>query len=446
MNTRRGFLKLIGSAGLVSSVSSLTSGLADKSAETLEGFNFEHNDEITTREGLGIVIVGASSGLGAEMARQYANHTAYIVLAGRRTDKLGEVAAEVAARGSVPYVVPTDVRNEGECIGLIDNAISWLGSQGKAINLLALAAMRIQIAPFGPQMSSEVWQNCVNTGYFGPAYCLKHALPHLKQNHSTIFYFNSVSSSFSAFPHVSSYSAIKHAWRGIMNSLRFEHPDLTIVSSNFNAIDTEGFRKELTCFNNDKRYCPGVTLTYSLPEEQMYPEALAVEKAIQAIESGTPNAFLSLLNNATWLVGFTQQDLAYFLLVLEWEMGFQLVQQLESEIRQLFEGPGGAGYINRLLHKLDVRPPANELIQAAALVLAIDRGVALNLLALDDLLDPAILASTRQRALISKQGVNDGSAAQLLLTLSSGTLSPPGIADDNDGFAPVVTCPPAPIP
>ena len=444
MNTRRGFLKLIGSAGLISSVSPLTSGLADKSAQTLEGFNFANNDEVPIREGLGIVIVGASSGLGAEMARQYASHGAYIVLAARRTDKLAEVAVEITARGGVPHVVPTDIRNEAECIALIENAISWLGSQGKTINLLALAAMRIQIAPFGPQMSSEVWQNCVNTGYFGPAYCLKHALPHLKQNRSTIFYFNSVSSSFSAFPHVGSYSAIKHAWRGIMNSLRFENPDLTIVSSNFNAIDTEGFRKELTSFNDDKRYCPGVTLTYSLPEEQMYPEALAVEKAIQAIESGKLNAFLSLLNNATWLVGFTQQDLAYFLMVLEWEMGFQLVQQLESEIRQLFEGPG-AGDINRLLHKLDAHQPANELIQAAALLLSIDRGVALYLLALDDLVDPAVLASTRQRALISKQAVNDGSAAQLLLALSSGTLSPPGIADDHDGFAPVVNCPRAPI-
>jgi len=444
MNTRRGFLKLIGSAGLVSSVSPLTSGFADKSAETLKGFKFEHNEDVPIREGLGIVIVGASSGMGAEMARQYADHAAYIVLAGRRTDKLGEVAAEITARGSVPHVVPTDIRNEAECIGLIDNAISWLGSQGKAINLLALAAMRIQVAPFGPQMSSEVWQNCLNTGYFGPAYCLKHALPHLKQNRSTIFYFNSVSSSFSAFPHVGSYSAIKHAWRGIMNSLRFENTDLTIVSSNFNAVDTEGFRKELTCFNDDKRYCPGVTLTYSLPEEQMYPETLAVEKAIQAIESGNPNAFLSLLNNATWLVGFIQQDLAYFLLVLEWQMGFQLVQQLESEITQLLQGPGGIGYINRLLRKLD-EPQPNEIIQSAALLLSIDRGAALNLLALDDLLDPAVVASTRQRALIMRQAVNDGSAAQLLLTLSSGTLSPPGIADDGDGFAPVVNCPRAPI-
>ena len=49
-------------------------------------------------EGLGIVIVGASSRLGAEMARQYANYRAHVVLAARQQDKLAAVAADVTAR------------------------------------------------------------------------------------------------------------------------------------------------------------------------------------------------------------------------------------------------------------------------------------------------------------------------------------------------------------
>jgi NADP-dependent 3-hydroxy acid dehydrogenase YdfG len=447
--SRRDFLKTPAAAGIsllaLNALVLKASANEDPNVPADLGPILEPDDPVPPRKGLGIVIVGASSGMGAEMARQYADNEAFIVLAARREDRLNEVAEEVNKRGGVAHVIPTDVRNEQECIDLILEAISWLDSQGKVIDILALAPVRAQGCAFGQDMSTEVWRNVIETSYFGPAYCLKHALSHLKTNESTLFYFNSIASSI-VFPLVFAYTTSKHAWRAIMNTIKFEHPELTVVSSQFNAVDTETWDKELTCFNNDKRYCPSTTRTYLIPTEQMYPEPLAVEKAIRAIETQTPDAYLSLLNKAASLVAFTRHDLGWFLARLEHVMGYELVQQLESEIRQRFSRPGAAGYIARLLQKIYHDEPANELTDAAGSLHSVDRGVSLYLLALDDLLDDAVLVMTRDVVKSHRESVADGSLQRLFLALSEGTLTPPGIADDDDGLAPIEDCEPAPLP
>jgi hypothetical protein len=52
---------------------------------------------------------------------------------------------------------------------------------------------------------------------------------------------------------------------------------------------------------------------------------------------------------------------------------------------------------------------------------------------------------TRDVVKSHRESVADGSLQRLFLALSSGTLTPPGIADDDDGLAPVEDCPPAGI-
>jgi NAD(P)-dependent dehydrogenase (short-subunit alcohol dehydrogenase family) len=394
---------------------------------------------VPIRKGLGIVIVGGSSGLGAEMARQYARHGAAIVLAARRRDRLDAVAADVVAAGGRAHVIPTDVRHENECVAMVHSAVGWLASQGRQIDLLVLGSYRAQVAPFGPQMSSAVWQNVIATSYFGPAYCLKEALPFLKQNKSTVFYFNSITSSF-ALPQAIAYISVKHAWRAVMNAVKTENPELTVVSSHFNAVDTEGFDKELTMFDDDKRYCPSFFKTYVAPAVEMCPAPLAIAKAIQAIEQKRSNVFLSLLNKAAWLLGPTHQELSGFLTMLELVMRHQPVQRVESEFRDSVTRTGASGYVGRLLERVQHGKRRNELTTAASLLLSLDQATALFLLRLDDRVGASTLATARERTRLFFQNAGDGTAAQLLLALSSGAL-PGGIAQDHDGAAPVGQCP-----
>jgi NAD(P)-dependent dehydrogenase (short-subunit alcohol dehydrogenase family) len=395
--------------------------------------DLDDDGPVPIRTGLGLVIVGWSSGMGAEMARQYARHGASIVLAARRRDKLAAVAAEVTAAGGLAHVIPTDVRRESDCVQMVQDAIGWLAAQGRSIDVMVLGAYRAQLSPFAPPMSTAVWQNVIATSYFGTATCLREALPHLRAGRSTVFYFNSITSSL-ALPQAIGYTSVKHAWRAIMNAVKAENPQLTVVSSHFNAVDTEGFDKELTMFDNDTRYCPSFFKTYVAPAAEMYPATVAVAKAIQAIERRQSSVFLSLLNKAAWLLGTTHQELSGFLTMLELVMRYRSVQQAESAFRAAATRPGGQVYIAGLLRKLESARRPNELIAAATLLLSFDRAAALFLLALDDRVSEATLASARQRTQLFYQNAGDGSVAQLMLALSSGAL-PGGIADDDDGAA-----------
>ena len=60
------------------------------------------------------VITGASSGIGAELARVFARHGHELVLVARRQDKLAALAAEIARSGRPePLVLPLDLGQQG---------------------------------------------------------------------------------------------------------------------------------------------------------------------------------------------------------------------------------------------------------------------------------------------------------------------------------------------
>lgn len=62
-----------------------------------------------------IVITGASSGIGKELALQYARRSCRLVLAARQAAALNEVAAQCQKLGSQCIAVPTDVTKEEDC-------------------------------------------------------------------------------------------------------------------------------------------------------------------------------------------------------------------------------------------------------------------------------------------------------------------------------------------
>ncbi len=64
-----------------------------------------------------VVITGASSGIGLEIAHTLAAEGARLALAARSMDKLEGVAAELAVTGVPLIVVPTDVTREADCRG-----------------------------------------------------------------------------------------------------------------------------------------------------------------------------------------------------------------------------------------------------------------------------------------------------------------------------------------
>ena len=448
--SRREFVRqsaVVGASSLALALSGTQSTASARPFTTNRNFfqpDFLPHD-VPVQHGRGVLIIGGSSGMSAQMARHYAEHGACIVLAARREDRLDDVALEVEALGGTAHVIPTDARDEAACVAMITEAIGWLASQGKVIDLMALAPVSTQVALFGPEASSAVFRKSFETIYFAPLNCVRYALPHLKEHGSTLFYFNSISSSVAA-PLILSYTSGKHAWRAIMQALKLENPEITTVSSHFNSVDTESFDKETTYFANHKRYCPSFTKTYGgIDPARIYPASIAVQRAVDAIESGSEDAFLSMLNRAAWLIGFTHQDLGWLFLFVEQVLGFQFLVDFETQARALLSHPRQQGRYQSRLARLAHRDDLNELELAAKLLASLDPTAALYLLALNDMMPADTLPIARQIVDAGNQSIANGTLKQLGLAISAGVLTPSGIANHNDGLAPVTHCDPAGI-
>ena len=75
-----------------------------------------------------IVITGATSGLGAELARQYAaNGATHLGLVGRREALLSEVAEACRASGAEVQTYTQDVRDGEGMVAMADDFVAWAG-------------------------------------------------------------------------------------------------------------------------------------------------------------------------------------------------------------------------------------------------------------------------------------------------------------------------------
>src|SRR4051794_28391996 len=85
--------------------------------------------------GQGVLLTGASSGIGRELALVLAGRGARLVLAARRAERLEALAAEVEQRGHArPVAIATDLSRRGAAAGLAEEAQAALGEVDVLVN------------------------------------------------------------------------------------------------------------------------------------------------------------------------------------------------------------------------------------------------------------------------------------------------------------------------
>src|SRR2546422_3168243 len=107
------------------------------------------------------VVTGASSGIGAAVARALAAEGMTVVIGARRADRLAEVATSIREVGGAVEAVPTDMRAEAEVERLIDAGAAH-GRVDALVNNAAIGHVR-RVA----DGRSEEWRAVFETNVLG---------------------------------------------------------------------------------------------------------------------------------------------------------------------------------------------------------------------------------------------------------------------------------------
>ncbi len=164
-----------------------------------------------------VVITGASSGIGRELACQLAGQGAWLSLAARDVERLAKVRAECQTRGGRAIPVQTDVSQQSQCESLIQETVK----KYERIDVLVNNAGITMWAKFEDLQDLGLVEQIMRINFFGSVYCTHYALPYLKQTKGQIVAISSLTGK-AGIPTRSAYAASKHAMAGFFDSLRIE--------------------------------------------------------------------------------------------------------------------------------------------------------------------------------------------------------------------------------
>jgi short-subunit dehydrogenase len=164
-----------------------------------------------------IIITGASSGIGEELALQLADQGAWLTLAARSEDKLETLASECRNRGGKALVVTADVSSEEQCVKIIDETLE----EYKRIDTLINNAGYGSAGHLHELPDLRELENVMDVNFRGSVYCTYHALPHIMKTTGRIVGISSVLGKVAAWGGTA-YCASKFAMAGFFDALRIE--------------------------------------------------------------------------------------------------------------------------------------------------------------------------------------------------------------------------------
>ena len=164
-----------------------------------------------------IWITGASSGIGAELAKQYAYRGEHLILSARRMDVLEEIKQHCTQAASV-QLLPFDLTEYQAMEGVVAQAVRFHGKIDLLINNGGISQRSLII-----ESKFEVFEKLMAVDYLGTVALSRALLPYFikqKQGHYAVV--SSVMGKFGS-PYRSGYCGAKHALHGFFDVLRMEH-------------------------------------------------------------------------------------------------------------------------------------------------------------------------------------------------------------------------------
>ena len=181
------------------------------------------------------MITGASSGIGAGLAREFASRGADLILVARRGDRLTALATELARGGRRALAVTADVTVDGD----LDAAVGWARA---AVGRLDVVVANAGFGVVGAveRLTLDDYRRQFETNIFGVLRTVHATLADLKASRGRLVIIGSVAG-YVATPGSSPYSMSKFAVRALAEALGHELApsgvSVTLVSPGY--VDSE---------------------------------------------------------------------------------------------------------------------------------------------------------------------------------------------------------------
>jgi len=213
-----------------------------------------------------VVIMGASSGIGAATAKLLASKGAKLTISARRMNRLEEI--QQANVGAEILPVEADVTKADEVQNVIDKTVEKYGRIDVLFNNAGIMPVNNL-----DQVARDEWNNMLDINVKGVLNGIASALPIMKKQKSGHVITTSSVLGYEVLPGYAAYSGTKYAVRAIMEGLRQEeHANnikTTVIAPGsvktelFNSINNEAVRDGLKSAMKQ----PGAEMMAMQPEE-----------------------------------------------------------------------------------------------------------------------------------------------------------------------------------
>lgn len=181
-----------------------------------------------------LLITGASSGIGAGIARHLAAPGMRLVLGARRVDRLQALAEDLRSAGAEVLVNAVDVTRRTQVEAFAAAALERFGGIDVIVNNAGVMPLSLMSS-----LKVDEWDRMIDVNIRGVLYGIAAVLPHmLARGQGQIINIASVGA-LSVVPTAAVYCATKYAVRAISDGLRQEHRNLRVTCIHPGVVESE---------------------------------------------------------------------------------------------------------------------------------------------------------------------------------------------------------------
>lgn len=181
-----------------------------------------------------ILITGASSGIGAGIARELGRASATLVLGARRTDRLEALAEEIRSRGGKVLTRSLDVTDRSDVTTFAEAARKAFGRVDVIINNAGVMPLSLMSS-----LKVDEWDRMVDVNIKGVLYGIAAVLPDMTARGSGHIINIASIGALAVSPTAAVYCATKFAVRAISDGLRQENDRIRVTCIHPGVVESE---------------------------------------------------------------------------------------------------------------------------------------------------------------------------------------------------------------